>query len=169
MKLSGALGYTKRSIEDAWVEIQQLFVAAGRSTEFLFGPQNEALEGAGNRVLFEQIDSEIKFEAQEAGKGQIGTLYDSCVARCWGVDADKDYSIDQGIAAKSLAVDVAAAFYLSFSGKAKGGTVAISNETHVLKYGEQYAVTLMLPCPIYQTETATKLITTGAVVALNTR
>jgi hypothetical protein len=169
VKLVGRIGYTKISIEDAWVRIRERFASTGSTTEFVFGTQNAHLEGAGNRVVFEQTDSDIKFESQYGGAGQIGTLYDSCVARCWGVDPSVDYSIDQGLAAKALAVDVAAAFYLSFSGYAKGLQIEVANETPVLKYGEQYAVFLTLPCPIYVVDNSVKLPIAGANVSIGKR
>lgn len=166
MKLSGNIGFTKYSIEDAYVRIQERFSSAGAATVFHFGAQNEAMDGAPNRVVFVQADSEL---APASKAGELGTLVDSCIAYCWGFAEGKDYSLDQHIAVKSLAVDVAAAFYLSFSGHTRWAQIVPANETRVLKYGEHYEVHMRLHCPIYTVDSSTNLAIARTTAAIGPR
>lgn len=150
MIVGGRIGQAPHSIEDLWVAVRERFTTDSvlQSIVIKFGHQF-LKENRGNaRVVFVQDASEFTFGAVRGGNGEIGTLVDTCKAHIWAVTPTKDYSIDQAIAAKALALEVCTAAYLSYSGMVEGGTIDVSTETHVLKYGEQLVVSIRLKCPI---------------------
>jgi hypothetical protein len=148
VNVGGRIGVAIRSIEDLWVSVRERFASDPvlKGVEFRCGHQYlEEWEGV-NRVVFVQDDPEISPAALR--QGEIGSMTDACRAHVWAVDLGKDYGADQGIAAKSLAVDLYAAAYLSYSGMVTGGLVEVAASTHVLKYGEKFVMRFRLKCPI---------------------
>lgn len=165
MNVGGRIGQTPYSIEDLWVAVKARFAADSvlRSVEFREGHQYlQEWEGSVGRVVFVQDDPELSFGAIRGGKDEIGTLVDACKAHVWGVEATKDYRQDQGIAAKSLVLELGSAAYLEYSGMVAGGAVSVSADTHVLKYGEQFVVSIRMKCPIEKVTPERRLHIGGA-------
>jgi hypothetical protein len=146
--VGGRIGQTPYSIEDLWVAVKMRFSADAVLKDITFREGHQYLEenSGGNRVVFVQDGPELSFGALRSG--EIGTLTDVCKAHVWGVEPTKDYRQDQGVAAKSLLLEVASAAYLEYGAMVKGGTVEVSSSTHALKYGEQFVMTIRLLCPI---------------------
>lgn len=162
MIVGGRIGKVPYSIEDLWIAVKARFAADDvlRAVKFREGHQYLEEESGGNRIVFVQDDPELSFGAIRGSSGEIGTLVDSCRAHVWGVEATKDYGLDQGIAAKSLMIELCSAAYLEYSGMIVGGTISIAMTTQVLKYGEAGIVSIRLKCPIEKV-TAEKALHTG--------
>lgn len=151
MIVGGRIGQAPYSIEDLWVRVKAKFAADSDLSvvEFRHGHQSlEEWDGV-NRIILVQDDPELSFGSTRAGDKAIGTLTDACRAHVWGVTPGKDYrGPDQGIAAKSLIIEFAAAAYLEFAGMVRGGVVQIATSTQTLKYGEACILNIRLLCPI---------------------
>lgn len=170
MIVGGRIGQAPYSIEDLWVRVKALFAADDilSLVEFREGHQYlQEWEGVHGRIVFVQAPYEASFGAIRGSGGEIGSIIDVCNAHIWGITPDKDYvGPDQGIAAKSLALEVCAAAYLSFSGMVQGGTVDVASETHVLKYGESCILTIRLRCPIEKVSAERALHIGGAEIGV---
>jgi hypothetical protein len=166
--VGGRIGQVPYSIEDLWVRVKARFAddAVLQSVVFRDGHQYLEEEDGGNRIVFVQDDPELSFGAVRGGRGEIGTLTDACKAHVWGVEQAKDYGLDQGIAAKSLVVELCSAAYLEFAGMIAGGIISVSMTTQVLKYGEHCIVSIRLRCPIEKVTTMTALHIGGAETRL---
>jgi hypothetical protein len=164
MIAGGRIGYTEWTIEDLFTRVKERFavVESLRDVVILDGPQNLQAEGAPQRIVFVVGDGELRFGAHRGSNDEIGTLTDVCEAHIWGAEEGKDYGQDQCIAAKSIAVELATAAYLEYSGMISGDAISIAQNTHVLKYGEQIVLTIRLKCPIKKVTGKTKLPVGGA-------
>lgn len=163
MKVGGQIAYTEHTIEDLITRIKDRFLSNAilRQIDVYDGAQNLQLEGAPLRVVFVQADGEIRFGAIRCD-GSFGTYIDTVEAHIWGVEPSKDYGQDACLSAKGIASEIAGAASLDWGQFISGDAIAISQETHVLKYGENMIMTIRLQCPMYHVDTTTKAAYGGA-------
>ncbi len=172
MMVGGVIAKCAHTIEDVWVSVQEVFKTAGIECEFLFGEQNRELNGKPPRIVFERAPGSFQFAAGRMGKGELALISDACVARVWGREATRDYSFDQARAAIGLVVELIGAL-ITVAPRVPNGVngleIDFSTDTHVIKYGEQFVVSIRVAFPVQWATQGESLLNAGTNANLNKR
>lgn len=163
MKVGGQIGFTEHTIEDLITRVKDRFIANEvlRSISIYDGWQDDQLSGSPPRIVFVPADGEIRFGGIRADSA-FGTYIDVVEAHVWGLQDGKDYGQDSHLSAKGIASEIAAAASLDWAQFLTGDAITISNNTHVLKYGEHLVMTIRLQCPMYHVKQTTAYAFGGA-------
>lgn len=151
MMVGGKIAEFDYPIEEAWTRIVDLFAAKNIECEFLFGPQNEKLEGSPPRIQFERTESSVLFAGIRGGTREFARLTQACVARVWGFQTDEDFEKHQCIAALGLTVELVGAIYSvcpRFQDGLNGLGIVVTPVTPIDRYGIQFEVNWQFAAPI---------------------
>ena len=148
----GKLAKCSFTIEDAWTRIADMLVTERHvECEFLFGPQNQRLEGGPGRIQFERAGGAVSWAGMRSGDGSIARVLQSCEARIWGLQEGEDFERNQSLAAFGLMTELIGAIYACaplFPEGLAAEPIEYFTDTRVLKYGEQFMLPFGFWAPI---------------------
>lgn len=135
------------TIIDVCEAVRDKFAAAGLTTAFKMGLQYLEEHGSGNVVVFVPSASTATMGGQRMSARQGAELADTCVAYIWGASAD-DYGFGQHRTAQAIMVELIGALRLLYGGRVTLMDYDLDEQTHVVKYGEQYQLRFAFDAPI---------------------
>lgn len=151
MMAGGKLAKCSFTIEDVWTRIVDIFSERGIECDFVFGPQNQMLEGSPPRIQFERTGGAYSFSGMRAGDKSVARVMQSCEARIWGLREGEDFERDQSLAAFGLMAELIGAIYACtplFPEGLASEPIEYFTDTRVLKYGEQFMLPFGFWAPI---------------------
>ena len=174
MRVGGKLATLEHTMEDTWTRVVDLFAEKSITCKFTFGPQNRELTGSvPPHIHFERANGTALLSGTRASNGEFAAITQVSTAHIWGLQRNEDFGKHQSIDALGLLVELMGAFYAVAPRypSAEGGGVAFeySNETHVVRYGEQFIATFQFVAPLKWATNDESLAIGGVEAVLNTR
>ncbi len=174
MRVGGKIATLEHTMEDTWTRIVDLFAAKGVTCKFTYGHQNRELtNNVPPHIHFERASGSASLSGTRSSNGEFAAITQVSTAHIWGLQRGEDFGKHQCLDALGLLVELMGAFYAVAprypSAEGQGVAFEYSNETHVVRYGEQFIATFQFVAPLKWATNETSLAIGGVDAALNRR
>ena len=174
MRVGGKIAALEHTMEDTWTRIVDKFAERGVLCKFTFGPQNrESMGRTPPCIHFERASGTASFSGLRASNGEFAAITQVGTAHVWGLQRGEDFGKHQSLDALGLLVELMGAFYAVApeypSAEDRGREFEYSNETHLVRYGEQFIATFQFVAPLKWVTNEEWLAIGAANAVLNTR